>query len=120
MYPTGALADLAARKRILQARIAVRRLECVEAAMVLSQPVATLDRGLAMWRKIAPFAKLLAIPGGIFLARSFQRRRAAGRTAKRGKIAALFAALPLIMRGAKIVMQFRAAHAAQKAAAHYR
>jgi hypothetical protein len=117
MYPNGELAELAERKALLQARIEVRRWECAAAAFELSRPIAALDRGIEFWHRIAPFAKLLAIPAGIMLTRFLgKRRRAGGPAAKRGKIAATIAAIPMILRGVKLFGQMRAVHAARKAA----
>lgn len=114
MYPSRDLADLATRKSILQARIAVRRWECVAAAAQLARPIATIDRGVEMWRKISPFVKFAAVPGGFLFARFLGGRRGSTTAAgKRGKLGTVLAALPLIMRGVRLVGQLRAQHAAK-------
>jgi hypothetical protein len=119
MYPSRELEQLAQRKRLLQARIAVRRWECALAATELAKPVGYIDRGIEAWHRIAPFAKLLGIPLGIFLTRVASRRRQ-GKPTGRSKFGALMTALPLILRGAKVVMAMRNAHAASGAAAAQR
>ena len=103
MYPSGELAALAERKRALQARIDVRRWECAEAAAELARPLATLDRGLALWRRIAPTVKMFAVPLGWFVARFVMNR------ARRGKLSSVLSMLPLILRGARMVLRMRVA-----------
>ena len=70
MYPQGELRRLAAHKRWLQRRIARQRLECVEGATCLLQPVAWIDRALEQWRKISPMLKLAAVLTGVVAKRS--------------------------------------------------
>lgn len=115
MYPHGELKALAARKAILQARIAVRRWESAQAAAELAQPIALIDRGVAMWRRISPFVKLLAVPGGLLLAKLWKSRHP-GRGAAGGKIGLLFAALPVILRGLKFFQEMRATQSRRKQA----
>jgi hypothetical protein len=69
MYPAGELADLADRKVHLQRRIAVTRLHCIAEAAVIAKPIGLLDRTIEGWRKIAPIAKIAAVPLGILLQR---------------------------------------------------
>ena len=113
MYPSGELAELARRKKILQARIALRRLECAVAAIELSRPLAMIDRALQTWRRISPFVKMLSLPGGLIFATLLRRRGVKKKRGGRGKLATLMSLLPLILRGVKMFMQVRAAHAAQ-------
>lgn len=113
MYPHGELKALAARKAILQARIAVRRWESAQAAAEFAHPLALIDRGVAMWRRISPFVKLLAVPGGLLLAKLWKSRHP-GRGAPGGKIGLLFAALPAILRGLKFFQEMRATHPDRK------
>ena len=103
MYPHRDLAGLAARKAIVRARIAVRRWECAVAVAELSRPIAMVDRGMAMWRKISPFVKLIGLPVGLLGMRKVFRR------AGRGKWSKIAAMMPVILRGAKMVMQMRGA-----------
>lgn len=107
MYPHGELKALAARKAILQARIAVRRWESAQAAAELAHPIALVDRGVEMWRRISPFVKLLAVPGGLLLAKLWKSRHP-GRGGSGGKLGLLFAALPAILRGVKFFQEMRA------------
>lgn len=87
----------------MQARIDVRRWECAEAVVELSRPLAAIERGMAMWRRISPLVKLLGIPVSLLGLRKILRR------SRRGHISKLIAMLPVIVRGAKAVMQMRAA-----------
>lgn len=118
MYPTRELTELAARKRLLQARIGLGRLQIMATAQELTRPVAAIDRGVEFVRKLAPVAKLLAVPAGLLLGRAFTRRAPLpGGRRRGGKIGTVLAFLPMVVRGAKMVMGVRAAVAAQKAAA---
>ena len=118
MYPTGKLTELATRKAVLQARIAVRRWECAAAAVELARPVALLDRGIAAWRRISPIVKLLIVPGGLFLTQWLRKRNPAAAAKKTGKMAAVMAAWPLVLQGWKMVQDIRAAKKAQRAPSH--
>ena len=113
MYPGGELARLAQRKAILQARIAVRRWECAAAVVELTRPIAQVDRGIEMWQRISPFLKLLAVPAGLIFTRMLTRRTDRRHERKRSKLATILASLPLILRGVKTAMAFRAAYAAR-------
>lgn len=115
MYPHGELKALAARKAILQARIAVRRWESAQAAAELAQPIALIDRGVEMWQRISPFVKLLAVPAGLLLAKLWKARHRA-RGASGGKIGLLLAVLPVIMRGVKFFQETRATQSRRKQA----
>ncbi len=118
MYPTRELTELAERKRLLQARIGLGRLQSMATAQELARPIAMIDRGVEFFRKIAPFAKLLAVPAGLLLGRTFVRRSpVSGGRLRGGKIGTVLAFLPMVVRGAKMVMGVRAAVAARKAAA---
>jgi hypothetical protein len=118
MYPSGQLAELATRKAMLQARIAVRRWECAAAAVELARPVALLDRGIEMWRRVSPIAKILVVPAGLFVAQLLRRRGAASAPKKAGKMAAVMAAWPLVMQGWKMVQEIRAAKKTQRTPSH--
>jgi hypothetical protein len=110
MYPAGELAHIAARKALLQARIAVRRHQCVVAGRELAKPVELIDRGLQLWRKIAPLVTLAGLP----LAFMAIRRRTK-RTSK-SKLSRVFAMLPLVLRGLRLARQMRASRNAASAA----
>lgn len=112
MYPRGELDRLADRKMILQARIAVRRWEGVEAAGALVRPIAFLDRALDVWGRISPFVKMLAVPGGLFVAKLVKERRAA-HGGHGGKLGMLLGALPAIVSGVQFFQQMRAARASR-------
>jgi hypothetical protein len=62
MYPQAELKRLAAHKIALRRDIAFHRAQCGTAAARLAQPLEWLDRLLASWRRLAPLAKLAAVP----------------------------------------------------------
>jgi hypothetical protein len=70
MYPQRELIRLGVHKAALRRRIARRRAECVEAAVHLAQPLEWLDRAVALWRRISPFALLAAVPLGFLIKRT--------------------------------------------------
>ena len=109
MYPSGELTRLATRKTLLQARIAIRRWECAAAASELARPIALVDRGLDLWKRFAPFIKLLGVPATLLVLKKFRRGPSAQSKAKhkRSKIGALFSALPVILRGIRMVTALR-------------
>src|SRR5687768_705988 len=98
MYPSGQLSDLSTRKALLRARIAVRRWECAAAAAEIGRPIAIIDRGIALWKRVSPLVKALIIPGGIFVAQWFKRRDAGAAAKKTGKLTAILGALPMILQ----------------------
>ena len=116
MYPHGELNRLAARKTLLQARIAVRRLECTLAVVEIARPFAWIDRALQTWHRVSPMLKMLGVPLGLLVTRILVRKRE-GKTAGRSKFAAVMAALPIIMRLVNMVKDARIAHAGRAAAA---
>lgn len=113
MFPQEELNQLARRKALLQARIALCRIECRVAAAELARPIVLIDRGVEIWRKISPFAKLVAVPAGLLLGRALGRRPIPG-GGHRGKLATIVSLLPLILRGAKLFAAARAALAETK------
>ena len=115
MYPTGELKQLAARKALLQARIAVRRWELAATAAEVARPVAAIDRGLQIWHRISPLVKLFAVSLGLLIPRILARRLK-GKPTGKSKFAAFMTALPLIIRGINIVKQAHAAHMANRGA----
>jgi hypothetical protein len=112
MFPNQDLTDLARRKALLQANIALCRLDCRTAAAELTRPLALIDRGLAMWRRVSPAVKLFAIPAGLLVSRFFGRSHP-GRSSG-GKFATVMSLLPLILRGAQLAMAARTAFSATK------
>ena len=86
---------------LLQARIAVRRWECVQAAAELSKPIAVVDRGIELWHRFAPFLKLFSVPAAFLLTRRLGRKRRDGAKQSRSKIGLLLRALPLVVKGVK-------------------
>jgi hypothetical protein len=101
MYPSSELAELERRKIVLRQRIAVTRLRCVALAGEAARPVHLLDRVIAQWRRISPFAKLAFIP----LALLFGRRITRGR---RSWFSRVLSFLPLALRGARVFRAHRA------------
>jgi hypothetical protein len=116
MYPNRELARLAERKLLLQARITVRRLECVIAAQPLAQPLRVADHFVAGWREIFPLVKAIAIPLGVFAANWFSKsgdkNRDGGGTGK-GRLSALLAALPMLLEIWKNFREMRQRSATQ-------
>jgi hypothetical protein len=70
MYPDGELAQLAEYKAALRLRIGTRRVECAMAVAGVERPLIWVDRALALWQRIGPFAKLAAIPAALLLKRA--------------------------------------------------
>lgn len=70
MYAHRELIRLSVHKGILRRRIGRQRAECVGAVTRLAQPVAWLDRAIALWRRFAPFAPLAAVPLGFLFKRA--------------------------------------------------
>lgn len=113
MFPGEELDDLARRKALLQARIALGRFDCATAAEALVRPLALIDRGVLLWRRISPVVKLLAIPAGLFLG-----RRLGGRASRRrgGRLGTVLSLAPLFLRGVRLFTSARAAMAAGRTA----
>jgi hypothetical protein len=74
MYAERELTVIAEGKTALRQRIARHRLQTAQAVTRVTQPLAWLDRTVAQWRKLSPFAALAAVPLGFLL-----KRRAAPR-----------------------------------------
>jgi hypothetical protein len=110
MYPNGELAHLANRKALLLARIAVRRYELTLAGAQIVKPLGLIDRGLEVWHRISPIAKGVGIPLALLLWRNVRRRKGKGTKTTTGalKLATLFETVPLIVRGLKLLAQWRA------------
>jgi hypothetical protein len=69
MHPGRELNRLAGLKAARQRGIAYHRAQCATAAARVLQPVEWVDEKLAVWRRLSPIAKLLAIPVGLLLKR---------------------------------------------------
>jgi len=110
MYPRGALAELADRKALLQARIAVRRYELMVAGAESVKPLALVDRGIAAWQKFSPAVKGLGIPLLLMLWRFIRRKKGKGTAAATGflNLAALLKTLPFLLRGWRAMSRARA------------
>jgi hypothetical protein len=115
MYPRRELELLAARKALLQTRIALRRWEVAAAATEVTRPIAAIDRGLATWHRISPFVKTLGVPLGLLLVRIVSRKKR-GKPTGKSKFAAFMTALPLIIRGINLAKHALSAHTAHKSA----
>jgi len=74
MYPDRELNRLAVHKAALRRSIALRRVECAAAAAQVAQPLAWLDRMLALWRQFSPLAALASVPLGFLAQRTLFRR----------------------------------------------
>jgi hypothetical protein len=76
MYPSQELSWLAAEKTALQRTIAVRRIQCVEAAKQVGRPLDWLDRIVAFGRKVSPVASLTTMPLTLLVLRAvFPQRK---------------------------------------------
>jgi len=71
MYPDADLAHLAWHKAALRQRISLQRTVCAAAAEDLVRPLHWLDRAVALWHQVKPFAKLAAIPLALLAKRMF-------------------------------------------------
>lgn len=74
MYPAGELARLEERKRLLRQRIALTRLECTVYAAEAAKPLEWIDRARLAWQRIAPVAKVAAVPLALLLGRRWKHR----------------------------------------------
>jgi hypothetical protein len=95
MYPAGELKLLEARKTLLQLRIAQRRLQCLQAATEIGQPLQLVDRGIALWRSVPPVAKVIAVPALLMLARKLSQRK--------GLIGSVARMAPIVLGAARTV-----------------
>lgn len=102
MYPEGQLRELAFRKDTLRVRIAAHRAECVARAEHVARPIATIDRIVAQWRRIAPYAKVAAIPLGFLL-----QRRIAAKQVRAGGWKRWLRLAPIAMSAARMWERLR-------------
>lgn len=79
MYPDGDLNELAVRKLAIRQRISLRRRECLAAAERIAEPLEKIDRAVAQWRRISPFAKIAAVPAAMLFKKAlFPRAKILG------------------------------------------
>ena len=94
---------LEARKALLRLRIAERRLACAEAGAELAEPIALIDRGWLLWKRISPFVKALGVPAAMLLGKKLFRRGT--------KVASWARFLPLALQAFRFVVPKRPAAA---------
>ncbi len=92
MSARGKLDELIQRKQILEARIALRRIECQIASAQLARPLAFVDRLHDGWERVAPWVKLAGPVIGVFATRRMSRSHF-----RRGKLGVLFSFLPVAL-----------------------
>ena len=79
MYPDRELNRLAVHKAALQRGIALRRVQCVGAALRLAQPLELLDRMQRLSRQLSLLASVAAVRLGFLILRTvFPRLKALG------------------------------------------
>jgi hypothetical protein len=105
MYPAGDLSELAGRKRRIQERIRRRRGELALEARRLAQPIALVDRGVALWRRTSPWIRYVVLPAG-FLARR-------GVIGPRVRVPRWLRWAPVVLRTARLLREMAAARRAQ-------
>lgn len=69
MYPRRELSELAARKAVVQARIAVHRSECVVAAAQIASSFGWVDRLNTQWRRLPSPLKTIGVPVALLFAK---------------------------------------------------
>jgi len=106
MYADRQLAALGDRKALLQARIAVRRMECVMHGARIAAPLGAVDRLWLHWKRLSPWVKVVGVPAILLLARKLTRSSEGGTS--KGKLAALLGALPLVLEAWKGFREHRA------------
>jgi len=74
MYPAGDLKRLAERKRRLCARAVINRAELSAHAANLARPVVLADRAIALWHRMSPWVKYVALPAGLLARRPVVRQ----------------------------------------------
>lgn len=99
MYPSGELRILAARKALLEARIAARRWQCAQHGVRLAQPIAWLDRACAQWQRISPLVKALGIPVLFGVGRKMAKRG--------GVVSGVLRYAPLVLQGWRMFAKAR-------------
>lgn len=105
MSARGKLDELIQRKQILEARIALRRIECQIAGAQLARPLAFVDRLHDGWARVAPWVKLAGPVVGVFATRRMSRTHF-----RRGKLGVILSFLPValnVWKGFNAVRQRR-------------
>ena len=74
MYPNTELTRLSAHKDAVRRRISGRREATAVALAGAVRPLEWVDRALAMWRKVSPVAKVVALPLALLLKKTLFRR----------------------------------------------
>lgn len=108
MYPAGELRRLAARKALLEARISMRRLQCMVHGAELARPIGWIDRAWTHWKKISPFVKMIGVPLALGVGRKVARRH--------GKISGLIRYLPIVLQGWRMIRAHTHSHHTAEAA----
>ena len=101
------LEQLANRKALLQARITVRRMECMLAGVQLARPLAFVDRITEGWKRLSPLVKYVGVPLGFMAARKFTKASDGGTS--KGKLATLLGVLPVVYEAWKGFREHRRA-----------
>jgi hypothetical protein len=106
MFADEQLAELAERKLRVQARITLRRMECVVTAAELARPVALADRAWDLWRQFAPMLKVVGFPLALLALRKVfgRSRRPAADGKGKSWLGTLLAALPIVLQ---VMQSFR-------------
>lgn len=94
MHADRDLAALGARKALLQARIAVHRMECVMTGSRITRPLAAFDRLWSQWKRLSPWVKLVGVPAALLALRKLTRAPDGGMS--KGKLATLLGVLPMV------------------------
>lgn len=79
MFPRGELTILAARKEILQLRIAARRAQIQVSAERVTRPLGWIDHVLERWRSVSPLVRMIGMPAGLFAVRALTKRLGKGK-----------------------------------------
>lgn len=74
MYSDRELIRLGVHKRFVRRAIALRRLECTQAAAQVTRPLEWLDRVVSFWRRLSPLTKFAAVPLGLLAQRTLLGR----------------------------------------------
>ena len=101
MHPAGSLKELALRKALLQARIELRRFECVAESRLLVEPLEKVDVWRERLRRIGPY-----LPFGLAVLALWRRPSAAEPARPRGR--GLLGWLPVVFQGVRAFQKIKA------------